>query len=287
MTTNNDAWQNMSMPRAAHCCPTRVPGGPPPETHRADCGIAEIDRTIDQIQWLIHGHVPDQITNEFAQYRATLDRARRNVEHQLTRAVAENSGRAGAGCTRQSLEVGDLLDSAPGDWDWILPGRTHTGHRPGPQHDLDWLTREDRQDLLVGPPSGALLRAPLPHELSDHTTQSSAHLSFHLFAALRINPADQIDALAQGRDRNAGQLSQRGVDAFCVGVVVRFRNEESHPIIVPGGRGSPARVIAPFTHCFGFADVLAYLRGLERTASRQAQRRSTSWVQPGLPETRE
>jgi len=55
----------------------------------ADLGLAEVDRIIDQIQWLMDGQVPDEIRGEFARYRATVERARGDVELQLIQAIAQ------------------------------------------------------------------------------------------------------------------------------------------------------------------------------------------------------
>jgi len=55
----------------------------------ADLGLAEVDQVIDQIQWLMVGQVPDGIIHEFAAYRATLERARCNVECDIVAVLAQ------------------------------------------------------------------------------------------------------------------------------------------------------------------------------------------------------
>ncbi|HZS21762.1 MAG TPA: hypothetical protein VFA63_12365, partial [Pseudonocardiaceae bacterium] len=57
-----------------------------------DRGPAEIDQIIDQIGWLIAGHVPDAITNEFAAYRATHERTQCNVECDVVAVLAQLTG---------------------------------------------------------------------------------------------------------------------------------------------------------------------------------------------------
>lgn len=52
-------------------------------------GLAEIDRVIEQVDWLLDGAVPAEVTEMFAGMRTTMEETKRVVGIQLAQAVAE------------------------------------------------------------------------------------------------------------------------------------------------------------------------------------------------------